>query len=87
MNKKNQSDSTIGPIIGSLIVIVVLIIAALYVWGQHLATEARRQAEIDQANQMNNQVIVVPIHSTSTQPSDIQNDLNANPSLNSNVSY
>ncbi len=82
MAKENQSTSTIGPIIGSLIVVVVLIVAALYVWGQHLNTQEKRQAEIDQLNATDGQVIVIPIHSTSTNPSDIQNDLNATPNLN-----
>ncbi|MEI6057403.1 MAG: hypothetical protein WCQ60_00335 [bacterium] len=81
MNTNNQTTSTIGPIIGSLIVVVVLIIAALYVWSQHLATEEKRQAEIDRANATNGQVIIIPIHSTSTNPVDIQKDLNATPPI------
>jgi hypothetical protein len=81
MAKENQPASTIGPIIGSLIVVVVLVIAALYIWGQHLTTEQKRQAEIDALNATNGQVIVVPIHSTSTNPSDIQNDLNTTPNF------
>jgi hypothetical protein len=81
MDKKNQTESTIGPIIGSLIVVIVLIIAALYIWGQHLNTEEKRQAEIDSLNSTNGQVTVIPIQSTSTNPSDIQNDLNASPNF------
>jgi hypothetical protein len=79
MDKKNHPESTIGPIVGSLIVVVVLVIAALYIWGQHLNTEAKRQADIDRLKATDGQVIVIPIQSTSTNPSDIQSDLNASP--------
>ena len=79
MDKKTHPESTIGPIISSLIVVIVLVVAALYVWGQHMDAEHKRQAEIDKLNATNGQTIIVPIHSTSTNPTDIQSDLNANP--------
>ena len=82
MPSENQPTSTIGPIIGSLIVVIVLIVAALYIWGQHLTTEEKRQAMIDQLNATNGQVTVIPINGTSTNPSDIQKDLNASPDFN-----
>ena len=78
MNKKAQPESTIGPIIGSLIVVIALIVAALYVWDQHLTTEIHRQAEIDALNAGNGQVNIIPVHATSTNPIDIQKDLNSN---------
>jgi hypothetical protein len=70
-------DSGIGPIVGSLIIVVVLMIAALYVWGQHLNTEARlKQQAADQADIGTTTTV---IYSTSTVPADIQKDLNASP--------
>ena len=33
----------------------------------------------------NGQVIVIPIHSTSTDPTDIENDLNASPTIINNT--
>lgn len=82
MSNENQPSSTIGPIIGSLIVVIVLIIAALYVWGQHLNTEEKRKADLERLTATDGQVIIIPIHGTSTNPSDIQSDLNATPDLN-----
>ena len=67
---------TIGPIIGSLIVVIVLTVAALYVWGQHLNT-LEKQRSIDQ-NSTTTEKIIIRITSTSTDPTDIEHDLNGN---------
>jgi hypothetical protein len=83
MDKEKQSNSTIGPIIGSVIVIAVLVVAALYIWGQHLNIEEKRKIDLQNAVATNGQVIVIPIHSTSTNPSDIQKDLNSSTTINS----
>ena len=85
MDKEHQSNSTIGPIIGSLIVVIVLTVAALYIWGQHLNTQEKRRLEMKNLEAANGQVIVIPIHSTSTDPTDIENDLNASPTIINNT--
>jgi hypothetical protein len=80
-NINHPHESGIGPIVGSLIIVVVLMIAALYVWGQHLNTEARlKQQAADQANISTTTTV---IYSTSTIPADIQKDLNASPIIKS----
>ncbi len=49
--KNPQSDRTIGPIIGSLIIVILLIIGALYFWGQKLNSEERAKARIEAAEE------------------------------------
>jgi hypothetical protein len=72
-----QNEGGIGPIIGTLIIVVLLIATALYIWGEHLDTVA----QIQQANQNIATSTTTIIYSTSTEPSDIQNDLQANPTI------
>jgi hypothetical protein len=72
-----QKSSTIGPIIGTLIVFIVLIAAALYIWGQHLNTVGKRLSEGNQTS-TTTEKILIRITSTSTDPTDIEHDLNGN---------
>ncbi len=37
----NHSEKTIGPIIGSLIIVIILILGGLYFWGQKLNSDAK----------------------------------------------
>jgi hypothetical protein len=74
-NQKMSIENGIGPIIGSLIIVIVLIIAALYIWGEHLNTAAQMQTN------ENLGTTTTIIYSTSTEPIDIQNDLKANPTI------
>ena len=77
--KKNQTESGIGPIIGTFIIFIILIVAAFYIWSEHLNTAA----EIQQQEKQNSATTTIIIYSTSTQPTDIQNDLQANPKIQS----
>ena len=70
--KNKQGENSIGPIIGTLIIVIVLIAAALYVWGEHLNTAAQIQEEESRVG-----TTTTIIYSTSTEPIDIQNDLKA----------
>ena len=68
-----EKNGTIGPIIGTLIVFIILIVAALYVWGQHLNAIKNRSAnEVSTTTEK----IIIRITSTSTDPTDIEHDLN-----------
>lgn len=58
--------------------VIILIVAALYVWGQHLNTVEKRS--VGQTS-TTTEKILIRITSTSTDPTDIQNDLNANTTL------
>jgi hypothetical protein len=78
-NIQNNTEGGIGPVIGSLIIVIMLIIAALYIWGEHLNTEA----QIQQANQSAGASTTIVTYSTSTAPSDIEKDLKANASIQS----
>lgn len=79
--QEKDLHSKIGPIIGSLIVVIMLVVAALYMWGQHLNTQEQRQQEIQNLTSSNGQTIVIPIQSTSTDTSAIQQDLNSSPDV------
>jgi hypothetical protein len=72
---KKHSEGSVGPIIGTLIIVVLLIATALYVWGEHLNTAA----QIKQENQNTSMTTTTIIYSTSTETTDIQSDLEANP--------
>ena len=82
MKQKPNNESKIGPVISSLIIIIVLVIAALYYWNQHMVDENERKATIQQAlgfsQTVDNQVspTSVIINSTSTNPDEIEQDLN-----------
>lgn len=69
-----------GPIIGTLIIVIVLIIAILYFWGQHLNTQEKQQLEAEQAisslGDIQGSTTIRIITSTSTKLYDIGNDLN-----------
>jgi hypothetical protein len=72
-----SKEGGIGPILGTLIIVILLIVTALYIWGEHLNTVA----QIGQENAQNSGTTTTIIYSTSTEPSDIQNDLEANPTI------
>src|ERR1700733_813440 len=73
----NQNEGGIGPIIGTLIIVILLIATALYIWGEHLDTVAQLQQETQGIATSTTTII----YSTSTAPADIQNDLQANPMI------
>jgi uncharacterized protein HemX len=80
LQEKSKPESEVGPIVGSLIIVVILVIAAVYYWGQHLNTiqeqntAAQKSAlELQQEAESEGAVII----STSTNISDIEKDLNA----------
>ncbi len=74
MNETTPQNQGIGPIVGTLIIVVLLIVTALYIWGEHLNTAAQIQQE-----NTNLATTTIIIYSTSTEPTDIQKDLQANP--------
>ena len=82
MKPKPNNESKIGPVISSLIIIIVLVVAALYYWNQHMVNEDERRKTIQQAlgfsQTVDNQVTPasVIINSTSTNPAEIEQDLN-----------
>ena len=73
-NKTKHTESGIGPIVGTLIIVILLIITALYIWGEHL----NNTAQMRQADQ-NLGTTTITIYSTSTEPVEIQKDLKATP--------
>ena len=80
--KSTNKDSTIGPIIGSLIILVILIAGALYYWGQRLSESKARKTALDKATMLNQTIKYFGtsteiISGTSTNPADIEKDLNS----------
>ena len=76
--QKKSSEGSVGPIIGTLIIVILLIVSALYIWGQHLNTAAQIE---EQSKRVGTTTII--IYSTSTEPLDIQRDLESNPPIQS----
>ncbi|MDB5259169.1 MAG: hypothetical protein JWO73_377 [Candidatus Taylorbacteria bacterium] len=50
-NTQNSAGKKVGPIIGALIIIILLVVAALYAWGHRLNKEAEPAADQAQAVQ------------------------------------
>ncbi len=71
----------IGPIIGTLLIVIVLIAGAIYAWGQHLnLLQEENQARIEQRDFLNSASATSTTSAsglgTSTNISDIEHDLN-----------
>jgi len=76
INKQNnKNEGGIGPIVGTLIIVIVLVAAAVYIWSEHLNTAA----QIQQEERQNSGTTTIITYSTSTEPADIQSDLKTTP--------
>jgi hypothetical protein len=76
--KNTQKEGYIGPVIGTLIIVILLIAVAFYILSEHLNTVNQMQQE-----EQNVSTTTTIIYSTSTAPVDIQNDLDASPLIKS----
>lgn len=45
----SQQHTSVGPIIGSAIVVIVLLIGALYIWGQQLNKQEKKRQEVQKS--------------------------------------
>jgi len=70
----DKDDKKVGPIISTLVIVLVLIIAALYLFASHINTPSLPS---DQATESSSATTVEPIVGTSTSLQSIQNDLNS----------
>lgn len=74
-----QKDSTVGPLIGSIVIILIVIVGGLYFWG---ALITNKKAEIRNTDLLEEQADALEIEqaaqqSTSTDIGSIEADLNA----------
>ena len=70
-----KRESSIGPIIGIIIVIAVLLVGALYFWGQHLSKVDLQEGKPNE--QPNEEMSQVPPVSDSDELSTIEAELSA----------
>jgi len=63
--------SSVGPIIGSIVILILLVIGGLYFWGRQLSM--RKDAEIPETSQQENQQ---QVETPTDEISDIEGDLN-----------
>ena len=70
MNIKKPENKNVGPIVGTLIVVIVLIVAALYVFASHI----NRQSLIESENTFS--TTTIKINSKSDDIKTLQRDLN-----------
>lgn len=82
-----------GPIIGAVIIIILLVIAALYVWNDHKikqgpseSTQATQQYQDEYAAAAASATIAQPKMSSSDDTDSIFNDLKADEQANANSS-
>ena len=68
----------VGPIIASLIIVLVLIIAALYVFASRISLQNAANSVDNTATTTDQTLttVIVPVTSTSTDPQSLQDDLN-----------
>lgn len=64
-------DGSVGPIIGTIIILAVIVLGGLYFWGQRAEQRAMTAEELQAT------VEDIQSQSTSDAPADIQADLNA----------
>ena len=79
MNMPAQtSNKKIGPIVGALIIVVLLIVAALFVWGSHLnGTSSESTVQSSASTSTDTVAKDQTAISTSDDTSSIANDLDA----------
>lgn len=77
---KNK-ETAVGPIVGVIIIIAVIVLGGLYFWGQRNAKTQTPPLDQTQETTLNNmrkqEASVIINQSTSTDPSTIEADLNA----------
>lgn len=74
---ENHEKNSVGPLIGSIIVIVVLVIGAIYVWGNKINKEVI-------PNGSENNTELTPL-STNNDVTSLENDLMNTPDVDLNV--
>lgn len=79
MDKKNQHKK-VGPIIASMIIIVILVVAAIYVFASRINQQAAFNKQLDDALKVDGTttsrtIIIQKIQGTSTDPAVLQSDL------------
>lgn len=77
MVASTQKDSTVGPLIGSIVIILIVIIGGLYFWGSLITS---KKAEIEEKNLLEDQIKALEVEqtakqSTSTDVNSIEADL------------
>lgn len=75
----NQGEKSVGPIIGIVIIIIILIIGALYFWGQRITGDKMMPASenTSQAIEQDQMTSSLQNVGTSDEIDSIVNDLNA----------
>ncbi len=71
-NFNKKSEKTVGPIIGSFIVVVLLIIASLYFWGQKLnSDQLKREKDAAASSTTKNDVQAIKMDLNATSVKEI----------------
>ena len=66
-----QSEGSLGPVIGTIIILAVIVLGGLYFWGQRVNNNVMTDTQVQDTVQ------TIKDQSTSDTPADIQADLQA----------